>query len=71
MRNRFTDAYTVVARYANWMLIAESSGKYKRLYSLQGELRNVNVAHRYPQLGSALAAVTAGGLAAWALTRRR
>jgi hypothetical protein len=29
------------------------------------------VAHRYPQLGSALAAVTAGGLAAWALTRRR
>jgi arylsulfatase A-like enzyme len=42
-------AYTVVARDANWLLIADSSGKDKRLYSLHGELRNVNVARRYPQ----------------------
>ena len=29
------------------------------------------VAHRYPQVGAALAAATAGGLAVWALARRR
>jgi NAD(P)-dependent dehydrogenase (short-subunit alcohol dehydrogenase family) len=29
------------------------------------------VAHRYPQVGAALAALTAGGVAAWALARRR
>jgi NAD(P)-dependent dehydrogenase (short-subunit alcohol dehydrogenase family) len=29
------------------------------------------VAHRYPQVGAAVAAATAGGLAAWALARRR
>src|SRR5690349_17362187 len=29
------------------------------------------VAHRYPQVGAALAAATAGGLTAWALARRR
>jgi arylsulfatase A-like enzyme len=42
-------AYTVVARDANWLLIADSSGRDKRLYSLRSEKRNVNVAHRYPQ----------------------
>jgi arylsulfatase A-like enzyme len=42
-------AYTVVARDANWLLIADSSGADKRLYSLHSERRNVNVAHRYPQ----------------------
>jgi arylsulfatase A-like enzyme len=42
-------AYTVVARDADWLLIADSSGRDKRLYSLRSERRNVNVAHRYPQ----------------------
>jgi arylsulfatase A-like enzyme len=42
-------AYTVVARDANWLLIADSSGRDKRLYSLRHERRNVDVAHRYPQ----------------------